>query len=89
MKNHMRILVFLIAAGCAGLTAGCLVTTRAAVATPTVDANLVEIQPGVWVVADYDDSVFYSDGHYWRWHGGTWYQSSVYYGSWSRVRVGG
>ena len=47
-----------------------------AVSTP----DLVEVSPGVQVVADYDDSVFYSDGYYWRWDGGGWYRSNNYAG---------
>jgi hypothetical protein len=49
-----------------------------AVATP----DLVEVSPGVQVVADYDDSVFYSDGYYWRNDGGGWYRSNNYAGGW-------
>ena len=42
--------------------------------------DLVEVSPGVQVVADYDDSVFYSDGYYWRSDGGMWYRSNNYAG---------
>jgi len=63
---------------------GCLATGTAdvqysgdvAVSTP----DLVEVSPGVQVVADYDDSVFYSDGYYWRYDGGGWYRSNNYAG---------
>jgi len=37
--------------------------------------NLVEVSPGVQVVADYDYPVFYSDGLYYRQTGGIWYSS--------------
>ena len=65
---------------------GCLATGTAdvsygggvAVSTP----DLVEVSPGVQVVADYDDSVFYSDGFYWRNDGGGWYRSNNYAGGW-------
>ncbi len=65
---------------------GCLATGQAdvsygggvAVSTP----DLVEVSPGVQVVADYDDSVFYSDGYYWRNDGGSWYRSTYYSGGW-------
>ncbi|HEY0255713.1 MAG TPA: hypothetical protein VGC41_29490 [Kofleriaceae bacterium] len=71
----------------AGLFAGCLASGSAdvqygggvAVATP----DLVEVSPGVQVVADYDDSVFYSDGYYWRNDNGGWYRSTYYSGGWS------
>jgi hypothetical protein len=39
--------------------------------------------PGVSVVAYSDDPVFYSDGYYWRYYGGTWYSSSYYGGGWT------
>jgi hypothetical protein len=63
---------------------GCLGTGSAdvqysgdvAVSTP----DLVEVSPGVQVVADYDDSVFYSDGFYWRYDNGGWYRSNNYAG---------
>ena len=67
-----------LVAGCAGIATGCIATVQPR-ATVAVDAPaLVEIQPGVWVVSDYDDSVFYSDGYYWRWNSGVWYRSSVH-----------
>jgi hypothetical protein len=37
--------------------------------------NLVEVSPGVQVVADYDYPVFYTDGLYYRQTGGIWYSS--------------
>ena len=47
-----------------------------------VTPDLVMVSPGVQVVADYDDSVFYSDGYYWRSDGGMWYRSTYYSGGW-------
>jgi hypothetical protein len=44
--------------------------------------DLVEVEPGVQVVADYDDSVFYSDNYYWRNDGGRWYRSSYHDHGW-------
>jgi hypothetical protein len=52
-------------------------------ATGTVDApDLVEVAPGVQVVADYDESVFFADGAYWRQSGDGWYRSNNYAGGW-------
>lgn len=48
----------------------------------TVAPDLVYVSPGVQVVADYDDSVFYADNYYWRYDGGRWYRSSWYTGGW-------
>ena len=44
---------------------------------------LVEVSPGVQVIADYDYPVFYSGGLYWRQTGGVWYSSNVYSGGWA------
>jgi hypothetical protein len=54
----------------------------AQVSTP----DLVLIAPGVYVVAHHHDSVFYSDGWYWRYGDGVWYRSSVYTGGWVAYR---
>lgn len=63
-----------LASGAADVTYG----GGVAVYTP----DLVEVSPGVQVVADYDDSVFYSDGYYWRNDSGNWYRSTYYSGGW-------
>ncbi len=44
---------------------------------------LVEVSPGVQVIADYDYPVFYSDGFYWRNTGGVWYRSGYYDRGWA------
>jgi hypothetical protein len=48
----------------------------------TVAPDLVYVGPGVQVIADYDEPVFYADRHYWRFDGGRWYRSSWYTGGW-------
>jgi hypothetical protein len=45
--------------------------------------DLVEVSPGVQVIADYDEPIFYSDGYYWRYGGNAWYRSSYYTGGWA------
>lgn len=45
--------------------------------------DLVTVSPGVQVVADYDEPVFYSDGFYWRYYDNSWYRSNSYYTGWS------
>lgn len=50
-----------------------------------VDVELVEVSPGIQVIYDYDEPVFYSDGLYWRQEGGYWYSSRVHTGGWARV----
>jgi hypothetical protein len=53
-------------------------TVRFEVAPP-----VVEVQPGVMVVRDYDEEVFLVDGRYWmRARDGRWYRASDYRGGW-------
>jgi hypothetical protein len=47
--------------------------------------TMVSISPGVQVIEDYDEPVFYSSNAYWRYDGGVWYQSHTYTGGWARV----
>jgi hypothetical protein len=44
--------------------------------------DLVTVQPGVQVVADYDEPVFFVDGFYWRFYDNYWYRSNNYYSGW-------
>ncbi len=48
--------------------------------------ELVYVQPGVQVVADFDYPVFYTSGAYWRFDGGYWYQSSYHDRAWVRTQ---
>lgn len=48
-------------------------------------ADLVEVSPGVEVVADYGEPVFYADNYYWANRGGIWYSSTYYGGGWGRA----
>ena len=48
--------------------------------------DLVTVSPGVQVIADYDEPIFYSDGFYWRYYGGAWYRSNYYTGGWVYAR---
>lgn len=44
---------------------------------------MVEVQPGVLVVHDYDQEVFFVDGRYWTRGGdGRWYRANDYHGDW-------
>jgi hypothetical protein len=45
--------------------------------------ELVYAAPGVQVIADYGEPIFYADGFYWRNYGGQWYRSSYYTGGWA------
>jgi hypothetical protein len=67
---------------------GCYTEADVGYAGPAVYAGpaptMEVVSPGVQVVAvDYDYPVFYSDGFYWRYYGGSWYSSRVYTGGWA------
>lgn len=66
------VLAMALVAGCYGETSVGYRGTYAA------SASLVEVEPGVSVVSDYDYPVFYADGAYWRWNQGYWYRSPYY-----------
>lgn len=83
MRRSMILIVIAVALGAGGCVVSGTMSARAHVRTPT----LVYVSPGVQVVEDYHEPVFYSDGYYWRYHGGVWYRSHVHYGSWARVTV--
>jgi hypothetical protein len=77
----------LIASALGGLMAvsGCAggyVEARATVPAP----ELAYVAPGVYVVADYDRPVFYSNGNYWLYRNGLWFRSSIHTGDWVRAR---
>ena len=56
--------------------------TQTTVSVETYEPDLVDVSPGVQVIADYEEPVFYSDNFYWRYSGDTWYRSSVHTGGW-------
>ena len=58
--------------------AGCAATVSGEAYGP----DLAYVAPGVQVIADYDEPIFYSDGYYWRPHGNAWYRSPHYAGGW-------
>lgn len=47
--------------------------------------DLVEVSPGVEVLADYDEPIFFADDLYWVNRGGIWYSSGWYRGGWGRA----
>ncbi|MDQ3297674.1 MAG: hypothetical protein M3619_13885 [Myxococcota bacterium] len=78
---YTALLVAAVATGCAGSGT---VGYQATYAAPAPD--LVYVSPGVQVIADYDEPIFYSDSYYWRFYGGTWYRSHTYTGGWVYAR---
>jgi hypothetical protein len=53
---------------------------------PAVLPPLVEIQPGVRVVQDFDDEIFFARGYYWVQRDGNWYRARDHRGTWNYVR---
>jgi hypothetical protein len=80
MRTLTAFLFAATVAGCTG-TGSVQYSGQATVVTPT----MVEVEPGVQVVEDYDQPVFYSDGLYWRYEGGVWYRSNYFDRAYVRV----
>lgn len=74
---------------------GCVVRATGGVATYAYvesDPALVEVSPGVYVIEDYGEPVFYSGGTYWLYRNNVWYRSRYYDRGWvyvDRYRVPG
>jgi hypothetical protein len=49
--------------------------------------DLVYVEPGVYVVRDYGDAVYYSDGYYWSSRGGVWYRTAHWNDPWVTVHM--
>lgn len=49
----------------------------------TTTPELVYVSPGVQVIADYHEPVFYTNDSYWRYYNGTWYRSRYYNRGWT------
>ena len=50
-----------------------------------VQPDLIAVSPGVEVVYDYDQPVFFVNGFYWHQEGGIWYSSHYHTGGWVRT----
>ena len=85
----MRKLLLLLAVGLLALA-----TTAAAqgaqlrirMGFPAILPPLVEIQPGVRVVQDFDEEIFFTGGYYWAQRDGNWYRARDHRGTWSYVK---
>src|SRR5262245_57439667 len=71
---------------CAGL-AGCAgtATYSGSVAYTSTAPDMAYVAPGVRVIADYDEPIFFADGFYWYNADGYWYRSTYYTGGWAFV----
>lgn len=86
----MRRLLMALALGTSALVAGagCAGSGRATyVASASYSApELAYVSPGVYVIADYNEPVFYSNNLYWRYNNGIWYSSNYHTGGWRYSR---
>lgn len=93
MRN--RQLIGILALGTTtALGAGCVAHAQAggygdadAPVVFTEEPTLVVVEPDVWVVRDYDDSVYYVDGNYWVYRHDSWYRSRSYDRGWVTVEA--
>lgn len=65
------------------LMAGCAAEYGVAYTPTTYGPDLVDVQPGVQVIADWNEPIFFVNGFYWRYYGDTWYRSTYYTGGWA------
>ena len=75
--------VFVVAASLAGCGATGDVEYSGEVRVTSPE--LVAISPGVQVVEDADEPLFYADNNYWLYRDSTWYRSDSYRGGFARV----
>jgi hypothetical protein len=77
-----RKLMLLLMSG--ALAGGCVdhVQYRGSVAVTAATPDLAYVSPGVYVIANYDEPIFYVDGCYWWQYGGVWYRSDYYRTGW-------
>ena len=85
----------LLLATCGVLALATTTATRADISVrlqmgfPAILPPLVEVQPGVSVVQDFDEEVFFTGGYYWVQRDGNWYRARDHRGTWRYVRPGG
>ncbi len=84
MRNLLRLLIAAALAAPALALAQASVQVR--VALPVVLPQLVVVSPGVQVVPDVDEEVFYCNGWYWVRQDGGWYRSHSHRHGWRFVQ---
>jgi hypothetical protein len=69
--------------------AGCMGTGEVEYAgeVRVTSPDLIEISPGVQVIADADEPIFYSHGDYWLYRDGYWLRSNDYRRGYARVEI--
>jgi hypothetical protein len=89
---HNKLVLGSVALSAAVLIGGCFghAGAYAEVDAPvvfTAEPTLVVVEPGIWVVRDYDYSVYYVDDYYWVYRDDVWHRSRTYDGGWATVEV--
>ncbi len=88
MTTAQRILKLVLALALSGLAtpayAGAQVSIQ--MSLPAVLPPLVVVQPGVQVVQDYDEEIFFTGGYYWVRRDGYWYRAVDPRARWYYVR---
>ena len=83
----MKLLIAATLALCStGAAAQIVVQIGAPVVAFAAPPTLVMVSPGVQVVEDYGDEVFYIDNYYWMRSGTAWYRTTNYRGGWVVVQ---
>jgi hypothetical protein len=81
MKFRVSCCVWLAAAG----LVGCATENQYAGDVRVTSPELVAIEPGVEVVADADEPVFYAEGYYWLYRDGVWLRSDSFRTGFARI----
>lgn len=71
----------------AAMLAGCAGEAQYSGEVTVTSPELVAVQPGVEVVADADEPLFYADGYYWLYRDNIWLRSDSYRGGFARIDV--
>jgi hypothetical protein len=83
-RIHRTARAFAVAATLVG---GCAGSVQYSGEVQVSSPQLVEVQPGVQVMADADQPLFFSSGYYWLYSGGIWMRSDTYRGGFARVDI--
>jgi len=62
------------------------VQVRINLGLPVVLPPMVEVQPGIRVIQDYDEEIFFANGYYWVRRDGNWYRARNHRSTWFYVR---
>ena len=71
----------------AALATGCLASGQVGYTADVSVPEMVVVSPGVQVIANYDEPIFYNENYYWRNEGGFWYRSRTHSGGWVRYQA--